>query len=593
MLLTLKVVNAYDLRVTTTNGPSQSTSDDNRTALVAELATLSREGNKGSARWVEVQNELAGLRVDAARSQAGPPARQSVRTRVIKALLDAPGSTPSQLAISLNKTTTVVSRVLAGLLEDGVVEYVGTDDDRRKRHYALTEAATGPDGDVAAPTDDEAERQHIALAIGVAVEARRKRHDLEYARDRLERLLNQATEIGAADLALLARTELITTLRQQSRSVPARESARQEHIMALAAMVRPATTSAVPAYLVAPALGCLEYQLGRDKTKTTAARLRHLTAAEVTFARCEDMATSHDWAPREGWSLLMRAELWRKQTEFGKAQNLALQASGIFQRYDDRYGAAEAFRVLGFCQRLRGDFDGAIATLEHALALEGSAVSDRCRADVLLQLGDAYRCKGQLNPARFFLAEAEQLSESLGRTITLGFVLSSLAAVEYADESLDAAKNYATRAAKPLQAEPGGLAMNTRRLAVICRELAASGDRAQVGVSVDLFQTALAGYRELDSPAGAAACLVGYGKLSGEEEDAAVGELMDLASSTRSRMLLPKDPWLPGLVSQWAEETARDDVQEVVNWTFKDDLVRQVAPEMAAEPRVLSTVDAA
>lgn len=561
-----------------------------RTELVDELATLARAGQKGSARWQEVQQQLTQYRLaELPPPTAGSRSEESIRTRVIAGLREAPGSTPSELAKTLQKQSTVVSRVLASLLEDGYVTYTGTADDRRKRLYFLSEAEQASTA-VTPATDNEAERHHIALAIGGAVEARRRRHDLTYAQDRLTRLLAHATRIDAKDLALLARTELITTLRQESQSAaPELAEAYRGHLEVLANMLTDSTD--LPVTLSAPLLGTLEYEWGRDPAKPTPDRLRHLTAAQMAFEWCEESAHAQAWGPKAGWALLSRAGLWRAETEFGKAQSLALRASEVFDAYDDQYGKAEAFRIIGFCQRLRGDFDGAIETLRHAVNVEGTAVSERCRADVLLQLGDAHRCKGELDTARPILSEAEALAKRLGRTVTLGFVLSSMAAVEYAAQSLDKARDCASRAAESLVGKPEGAALNRRRLAVICRELGSGGDRRQYVESVSLFREALMDYDRLNSPAGTATCLVGLGMVAGEHEDAAIRGLHKVAVSEDGRNLVPKDPWLPGLVSKWAEEIDRDDMQEVV-WSFTGPFAHLEPAEMAAEPRVVSKVDA-
>lgn len=564
-----------------------------RSGLVALLDTLTRDKQEGSARWSEVQGELARRRVaeeraeqERAEQEGRYDAPLSLRSLIIAELRKAPGSTPSQLAVALGRSTPVVSRVLAGLLENQVVAFTGTDNDRRVRHYALVEGVS----EAESMTKTEVLREHIALGIGAAVEARRKRHELEYARDRLERLLGQATRVGADDLALLARTELITTLRQESQTAPAQETVRARHLHDTASLLKAGST--FPGHLVTPAIGALEYELGRDKSKAVDARLKHLIGAEIAFGRCEGLERAHDWCPREGWALLERGDLWRKETEFGKAQALATSASRIFENYDDPYGMAEARRLLGFCQRLRGDFDGAIETLESALVVGEGAASDRCRADVMLQLGDALRCRGDFDEATDYLCQAEELARALGRTTTLGFVLTSLAAIQFALMDMDEARALALKARQPLAAERSGTAMNDRRLAVIYRELADGGERELAAESAVLFEQSLASYKAIDSPAGVAACLVGIGKISDEQQGSSASKLKSIASSADGRMLLPMDPWLPSLVTEWADEAPREEVQEIIEWTFQDAVTEQAVPEMAAEPRRLSMVDA-
>jgi hypothetical protein len=55
------------------------------------------------------------------------------------------------------------------------------------------------------------ERQYLALVIAAAVRALHLAGDLSYAIDRLQRVSKQATDIGADDMALIAR-ELVTAL---------------------------------------------------------------------------------------------------------------------------------------------------------------------------------------------------------------------------------------------------------------------------------------------------------------------------------------------------------------------------------------------
>lgn len=564
------------------DAPTSDASVD-KGALVRRLTDLARSGNQGGREWDEVQAALAQLRL-ASMTPLEPPA-PSLRAQILAMLAGGEKLKPTQISKTLGKSTTVVSRVLTNLQHAGIVDFTSDPDDKRARLYALVDPLEV--GDVAPPPKpDEAEAQLIALGIAAAVRARRREHQLEYSNDRLVRLLNQAETAGAHDLALLARRELITSLRQANRMDQV-----GDHVAVLESMVSGQQSS--PAYLFTAASGSLNYEYGRDETRDLAERMRHLIAAEVAFGRCGRLRNAQDWAPREGWALFSRAELWRKQTEFGKAQSLATRAAEVFARYDDIYGSAEVARVRGFCHRLSGEFEEAIAILTRAQSLATQAASDRCRADVLLQLGDAHRCIGDLASARMFLGESQKIAERLSRTDTLGFTLSALAAVEFENGELDAARGLALKAQRHLGWTSVGRAMNNRRLAVISRELAHGGDKSEIETCRNMFNRSLAEFQELNSPAGVAACLVGIGKLHNADHDAAIANLKGLASSPAGRVLLPKDPWMPGLVTQWAEESASAEVRQVVDWTFRDEAGTGIVTEMAAEPRRLATLEAA
>lgn len=553
--------------------------------LAGRLTALARLGDQGGAEWIAIQEELAKRRIrDTPHPSAPTP---SLRSQVLRRLRVAPGSTPTQLAAALDRSTTVVSRVLANLLASGVVTHDADPDDLRVRHYRLV--AAGDEGQPAAlapPAPDEAKQQILALGIAGAVRARRRGNALDYANDRLARLLAEAEAVGADDLALLARRELITTLRQAGRR---EEAAEHRHVLE---QIERGVVDIAP-QLVLPAIGSVAYELGRDEDSPARERLDHLTAAASAFRKCQELTSAHDWCPREGWALLTSAEIWREQTEFGVAQSLATRAAAVFEVYDDTYGAAEAARTQGFCHRLRGDFQAAISTLHRASALASKAVSERCQADVLAQLGDSYRCAGELDLAREFLSESEGIARRLDRSVALGFILSSLAAVEFSSHNLDVAQSLASDAERYLSGYTVGSALNTRRRAVIARELASGGDHTLAG-STELFQEALNRYRDLASPAGEAACLVGLGQLpSAEHADAAVSELLAVASSSDGRLLLPIDPWVPSLVDQWARATDIADVARVADWTFRNDLQWTQASEMAGEPRIVSSLLAA
>jgi tetratricopeptide (TPR) repeat protein len=519
-----------------------------------------------------------------ARSSAPPtPPAASLRGEILALLAQSPDSTPSQLAKTLERSTTVVSRVLTTLLDAGLVAFEKDSNDGRIRLYRLTTPEASNEQMEASASEEL--RQYLGLVIAAAVRARRRKNDLRYAADRLRRVLKKATAAGIDDLALIARRELLTTLRQAGDF----DDEVQTHLDALREIA--VGNERIAPHLVAPATACLDYELGRKASLPARVRFEHLTTAATVFERCEQLKEAHDWAPREGWALLASAELWRQQTEFGLALAHAKRAEAVFGLYDDTYGSAEATRMQGFCQRLRGNFDEAIDVLERAVDLANDGSARRCLADVLLQLGDALRCLGRLEPAAETLLEAASIAGRLNRTRTLGFTHTALAAVEYSRGNLDGAWKLTREAELELITSQPGRALNSRRQAVIARDLAANGDPSLGPQSAEHFDRSLMEYRELGSPAGIAACCVGLGQADNSHgaTDAAIKGLVGVASSTAGRLLLPIDPWIPSLVNRWADETDDRDVRRVADWTYRSDKTGESGvDEMAGEPRLQS-----
>ncbi|MGB3355485.1 MAG: MarR family transcriptional regulator [Mycobacterium sp.] len=555
--------------------------------LARRLSELADAGDVSGDEWLLIQAELARRRVETARS-APPPPGASLRSQILNFLNEAPGSTPTQISAALDRSTTVVSRVLTILFDAKLVTFTPNEDDGRVRHYHLAAADTvSADGEIASPSQVEEERQYLGLVIAAAVKARRGKNHLRYSIDRLERVLQQATASNAHDLALVARRELATTLRQDGQL-----DAVKAHVDVFSEIAVGAVE--VERHLIAPATACLDYELGRREGLPERERLEHYVAATTMFERCKGLDGAHDWAPRQGWALLGSAELWRQQTEYGTALAQAKRAELAFVAYDDTYGSAEATRMQGFCQRLRGNFDEAIVVLKRADQLAKDSSADRSRADILLQLGDAMRCVGEFKAAAMTLAEGAELATELGRPRTVGFCYTSLGAVMHALGDLDEAWKFTTMASPLVAPSVPGRALNARRRGVIARDLAQRGAPDMLEQGLKSFHDAIDEYSEQRSPAGVAACCVGLGKFPGNN-DTAIDRLVSVASSGVGRLLLPLDPWIPALVKQWADATENTDVLKVAEWTYRSDKQLKVADadEMAGEPRVKSGVLAA
>ncbi len=229
--------------------PSLATVDGDE--LARRLTALARAGQMDSKEWQDVQDELARRRVEQAR-RTPTPHGESLRSQILTLLAKAPGSTPSQVAKTLNRNTTVVSRVLTHLLEAELVAFDPNSNDGRIRHYRLSSPDTvSEEGEVEPPSAAEEDRQYLGLVIDAAVNARRRTNDLNYAADRLGRALEHATNVEAHDLALEARRELLATLRQAERY-----SELQPHLDALAEIA--SGKACVDPSLIAPATACLD-----------------------------------------------------------------------------------------------------------------------------------------------------------------------------------------------------------------------------------------------------------------------------------------------------------------------------------------------
>jgi DNA-binding MarR family transcriptional regulator len=574
--------------MTTSDQVDPRTTED----LIRRLAELGRLGAEGGGEWLALQQTLSTRRLssrDADEGRAVAEPAVPLRRQMLEALGAAPDSSPSELARQLDRSTSVVSRVLATLAAAGLVTFDRDVDDGRRRRYRLAPSSEGGEASAVVsddPTQAEERDEYLALVISAAVEARRRRNDLKYAIERLSAALSEAQSAESFNLALVARRELAITLRQ------ARETDAYKRQMEVLARYKGGDET-LPQELMLPAVGTLAYELGRDSTLRARERLEHLTASGAAFRLCVGSPHGEEWASREGWALLASAELWRETTEFGVALKLAQRAVDSFRAFGDGYGEAEASRLTGFCHRLRGEYPAAIESLLIAGDLARLEGSDRCLADTLLQLGEAHRCEGYLDAAAEYLAEAERMAVSLNRRTTRGFALSALAAVEFERGSIDDAWKMASEAAEALEQSKSGRALNDRRRAVVAREMAAeSKDMAEA--SLGFFNAALAQYQDMKSPAGAAACYVGLGRYSIAARDsdpaAAFAGLVSLGKSKLGKLLLPLDPWVPALLGDLAEEFHDSSIGQLAEWTTTRDAGFARVDEMAGEPRVESVL---
>lgn len=517
-------------------------------SLAREVTTLARDGAEGGAKWDAIQAELARRRL--ADHPARPFVRKPMRALILEILAATPDATPSAIADELKRSASAVSRVLLEMRNDGLVECSPDALDRRVRHYrvaARTDVGAAPDG---APSDLSREREFISLGIQAARRARRRESSRDYARDRLERLLGQASVLpGADDLALAARRELMITLRQGGNM-----SEWREHVDFLERVLLGQEASGDRA--LTPVQGVLDYELGQDTGKETNRRLLHFASAATAFQRCAMLPAAEDWAPREGWAFLGMSEIWRRRTQLGIALGFARDAAAVFRASDDNYGMAEAHRIAGFCQRLSGSFSKAIDTLRIAERHAEETQSRRSLCDIYLHLGESYRCVGDHSQARAILTHACEVARGIGSTHTLGFALAALAATEYEIGELETARTLCLESAQYLHNHPDGAALQARRYGVILRTMAENGAISLMTESHSAFTEARTRYRALKSPAGEVEALIGLARAGFYRSDpsgfdAAVREI----PRNTVLALVHLDPWAPSLL----RELRRDD----------------------------------
>lgn len=586
------------------------------TELHDALAALGRRGEEGSAAWIAIQDELTQRRLknDDALIHPPPPSRP-LRKQILDELAKESDLTPTEIAFRLDTAPSVISRLLGILKRGGLITEKADPHDGRRRLYRLAEGTTVTelcDEDVPKPSNHEMVEEYIDLTFEAALRARRQRNDLDYAEDRLRRVLKAAEDLPSPPFQLKARSELLVTLRQardtarnaateRGKTVEEREKTAADHQRLSEAYT--AELRRIEAYgegregatandLVLPATGCLLYERGRSSNEQLQDRLDHLAGAALVFERYEEVSQSKYWGSRKGWALLARGEIFRNLTEYDRALPFAKAASECFDDYYQQYGNAEAHRLVGFCHRLLGNFDEAIAVLKIALKLAVEVNSARCRADVLYLLGETYRCNGALDAALGYLEEAQELAESLERERSLGFTLSALSATRFDSGDLGKAAELSKDASKHLETSKGGLALNTRRRAVIARDQ--DNDDC-----VALFADATKRYEELRSPAGQAACLVGLGKHLQRHPDRNTGDsstttvVQDLGTICREDAALDhirSDPWVPKLIGSWHKDfEINRELGEIVEWIgTSSEADDGHVDEMGGEPRVIN-----
>jgi DNA-binding MarR family transcriptional regulator len=490
---------------------------------------------------------------------------EPVRRRILRALARAP-QTPSELTVEAEATKETISRLLGKLQEDGLVDFGTVEGDKRRKLFRLTPegerafrrhlAYGKPDPRPAAPSDERI----LALAragLENALRMRRQANRLDEAVARMRIVLEQARELGSNELLIDTMAELAATLRQARRYGELDVILDELETMALGK--HPVEDVA----LVLPAAAHREYELGRARgggVADAASRARHLDAAQALYCqlgRSAGPGRKSTWTQREAWSVLSLASNLRERSNFERAVEKASSALTCFQSIDDYYGQSRSLFMIGLCLRLMGDFRHAWTHLEQALALAQEHTFERFQADALLQMGDVQRSMGHIEPARLLLSEALAQAGRMDVQLMQAFALSSLGACAHQEADYDLARAQLNRAQALFKAcaHREGLALNTRRQAVVKYRLCEVSGSGGVKTLQRAVGSAHRQYEDLRSPAGAAACDIELGRLCvilGVGQESPIARLKQRLGDPRQRDLIELDPWVPSYLLEFS-----------------------------------------
>jgi DNA-binding MarR family transcriptional regulator len=491
---------------------------------------------------------------------------EPLQRKILRALARSP-QTPSDL-IELGATKEAISRLLGRLQDKALVEYGPVEGDARRRLYRLTpegERTYGrhlaygkPDSPPPAP-DDEQILALVRAGLDNALRMRRQANRLDDAAARMRIVLDQARELGSNELLIDTMAELAATLRQACRYEELDAILHELEKMALGE--HPGGDPA----LVLPAAAHREYELGRLREggiSDASARARHLDAAQSLYCQLGSFAEPRRkpaWTQREGWSMLSLASNLRERSQFERAVEKASWAMSRFQSIDDYYGQSRSLFMIGLCLRLMGDFRHAWTQLAQALALAQEHTFERFQADTLLQMGDVQRSMGHIEPARSLLSEALEQAIRMDVQPMQAFALSSLGACAYQTGEYDAARAGLNRAQALFKAcaHEEGLALNSRRQAVVKYRLCDTSGSSAVNTLKRAVGSAHKQYEDLRSPAGAAACDIELGRVClilGVQPERPITRLMERLNDPRQRDLIELDPWVPSYLLEFSAD---------------------------------------
>jgi tetratricopeptide (TPR) repeat protein len=510
--------------------------------------------------------------------------KEPLRRRILESLAEGAAS-PSSLAERVESTPQPTVRILRKLLRDGLVEVAIDASDRRLKIYGLTaegevhlneQRALGTGGPPRPDLDREETRIFLERAYDRAVEMRRRSNQLDESKDRFEALIREAEKIGAPDLALKAMADLTKTLRQ-SREPDAADGV-IDRLNAISLGAEPG----YDASLALPAAAHYRYALGRlgdRRGDDLPARAEHLRTAFSIYQQLARGGSGHEtsaWLCQRAWSLVALATNLRKQTQFERALLYALAAKQGFDEVEDEYGSANCWLMFGFCLRLLGGFRDALACFDQAYEISNRNTFDRVRASTLMQLGDVLRTQGNVVDARIHLNEALEQSDRIGLDITQAFAYSALGAVEFQEQNLPEAAAILIQAQDIFDRcdHTQGKALNSRRRATVARQIAVVSSQPRYTTIEACIAVAIVGYRDLESPAGIAACQIESGRVQMLRKNGnvrpTVNRLKGLLDDRVSRKILKLDPWVPMLLYSFAKEAQDTSLVEVTKCVYED-----------------------
>lgn len=561
-------------------------SSDETGGLLAGLARTLQ------ARLIEIERAARGERI------AQTEEREPLRARVLHAIANGLTS-PGDLAARLGVEPETVSRALGVLSREGLVGFGRDADDGRKRNYYLASPEDVPnDTEVVltvaggiersehdaygTPAEGDRERdreaaqaafeRYVQAAIERAVADRRQDNALPAAIEQLQEVVATCVQAHAGEHELLARRELATTLRQANRTTE--HAAQLRGFLAIARGRR----RELGGELAMPALGHFNYERGRaigglaNSTRILQA-VRDLVAARQTFEQLADAEpTNPEWVTRRAWATYGIADILRQRTDIDRALRLAVSSAQTFDEVDDRYGLASSVFLVGFCLRLRGDFQRAETVLSHAQRLTEEHEFWRLNAECLTQLGEASRSRGELRAASELLSRAINAAATVDHAVTSAFAHSSMGALAYESQDVESAYGHLEAAQERFVAirHRPGIALNLRRLALVgFKRDVQSGARTTQAVS-DAFvrlTRAQGRYVRLASAAGVVSCKLGRVEIlieagqSTEAECAGIAQWFEASEDRYSTVKL--DPWMPTLMAHLAAVTGHVQFGEV------------------------------
>ena len=473
---------------------------------------------------------------------------------------------PRELTQVVARAKESVSRELSEMLRCGFVSATRDPDDRRVRLYALTTLGEARAADlitfgtpaVPPPLPADVACRALHQALDAAVELRRKTSRREETLERLHAVTIQATDACAPGVTLEAVNEILTTLRQSGR-----EAEMLPYLDRLGQFASATDPSADPT-LILPAVGYLEYQLGRSKTEPLVTRVGRLLTACTVFARLGGEESDGHWRRCQAWAHAAIADNLRQQSELGAAIVSANEAASIFHAVGDSYGATRTSFLLGFCLRLRGQFIEASSYLHDAHRTAIDHGFSAFAADSLMQLGEVYRCQGDLTTATSMLGDARERARILRLPLTQAFADSALAAATH-EQGDDNTALAGLSKAEELFAERGhrdGIALNLRRKAIVLRRGATN--RGDLDAAGEFLARARVLYGELRSPAGVVACGIegGYLKLAYRQDaNEDCDQLIRHLRGPSMRHMVELDPWVPRILLKFAEDAEHGELR--------------------------------